>query len=81
MLTLVYNRYTHKNAFHLPLQVIQRRENGSIHSDRQWKDYKEGYGFLSSELWLGNEKLAFLTNQKKYQLRIDFESASGNFFY
>ncbi|KAJ8022843.1 Angiopoietin-1 [Holothuria leucospilota] len=61
-------------------EVIQRRENGYIHSDRQWKDYKEGYGFLGSEFWLGNEKLSFLTNQKKYELRVDLESVSGNFF-
>ncbi|KAJ8032904.1 Ficolin-2 [Holothuria leucospilota] len=60
--------------------VIQRRQNESIKFDRQWKDYKEGFGFLSSEFWLGNEKVAFLTNQRRYQLRLDLENSNGKYF-
>lgn len=60
--------------------VIQRRQDGSVYFDRQWKDYKDGFGFLSSEFWLGNEKLAFLTNQRKYQLRLDLESPNDKYF-
>ncbi|KAJ8032922.1 Angiopoietin-related protein 1 [Holothuria leucospilota] len=51
--------------------VIQRRIDGSISFKRSWDDYKEGFGSPDSELWLGNEKLFYLTNQTTYELQID----------
>ncbi|PIK38846.1 putative ficolin-2 [Apostichopus japonicus] len=57
--------------------VIQRRTDGSIDFRRDWDSYKSGFGFLSHEFWLGNEKLSFLTNQKKYQLVIEITTSSG----
>ncbi|XP_071837011.1 uncharacterized protein [Apostichopus japonicus] len=57
--------------------VIQRRADGSIDFRRDWDSYKSGSGFLSHEFWLGNEKLSFLTNQKKYQLVIEITTSSG----
>ncbi|KAJ8033642.1 Fibrinogen C domain-containing protein 1-A [Holothuria leucospilota] len=56
--------------------VFQRRIEGSIYFNRTWKDYKNGFGFQSNEFWLGLEKLSFLTNQKKYEIRIDMESTA-----
>ncbi|XP_071837002.1 uncharacterized protein [Apostichopus japonicus] len=58
--------------------VIQRRIDGSIDFGRDWDSYKTGFGFLSREFWLGNEKLSFLTNQKKYQLVIDMTTSNGS---
>ncbi|XP_071837000.1 uncharacterized protein [Apostichopus japonicus] len=57
--------------------VIQRRIDGSIDFSRDWDSYKSGFGFLSHEFWLGNDKLSFLTNQKKYQLVIEITTSSG----
>ncbi|KAJ8033429.1 Ficolin-1 [Holothuria leucospilota] len=51
--------------------VIQRRFDGGIEFNRNWDDYKKGFGFLSTEFWFGNDKLSHLTNQAVYQLRID----------
>ncbi|XP_071837496.1 fibrinogen-like protein A isoform X4 [Apostichopus japonicus] len=51
--------------------VFQRRVNGSVEFYRNWTSYKEGFGELDHEFWLGNDKLYYLTNQGKYQLRID----------
>ncbi|KAJ8033985.1 Ficolin-2 [Holothuria leucospilota] len=61
--------------------VVQRRHDGSVIFQRDWIEYKVGFGFLSQEFWLGNEKLSFLTNQKEYELRIDFTYADGSSFY
>lgn len=58
-------------------QVIQRFQDGDINFNRNWTDYKNGFGFLSREFWLGNDKLSFLTNQNTYELRTDFTSANG----
>ncbi|PIK46992.1 putative ryncolin-3-like [Apostichopus japonicus] len=61
--------------------VFQRRVNGSVDFNRTWISYKEGFGDVSHEFWLGNDKLYHLTNQGNYQLRVDFVSRSGNPFY
>ncbi|XP_071836241.1 uncharacterized protein [Apostichopus japonicus] len=58
--------------------VIQRRIDGSIDFSRDWDSYKSGFGFLSQEFWLGNEKLSYLTSQKKYQLVIEMTSSNGS---
>ncbi|XP_071836356.1 uncharacterized protein [Apostichopus japonicus] len=61
--------------------VIQRREDSSINFNRTWDDYENGFGFLSHEFWLGNEKISYITNQKKYQLRMDLTTATGISFF
>lgn len=62
-------------------QVIQRHHNSAINFNRNWTEYKIGFGFLSGEFWLGNQKLSFVTNQNIYELRIDLTSANNESFY
>lgn len=40
--------------------------------------YQSGFGFLSTEFWIGNEKLSYLTNQKKYQLIVEMTTSQGS---
>ncbi|XP_071835761.1 uncharacterized protein [Apostichopus japonicus] len=61
--------------------VLQRRLMESINFNRTWEDFRNGFGFPRSEVWLGNEKVAFLTNQKQYQLRLEFQNAAGQSYY
>ncbi|KAJ8033646.1 Fibrinogen-like protein A [Holothuria leucospilota] len=60
--------------------TFHRRTEGAIGFDRAWKEYKNGFGFLSNEFWLGLQKLSFLTNQKKYEIRIDLKNRDGLYF-
>ncbi|CAF1589122.1 unnamed protein product [Adineta ricciae] len=57
--------------------AIQRRFNGSVDFYRGWNDYKNGFGDLRSEFWLGNEKIHQLTNQGQYVLHIDLKPWDG----
>ncbi|KAJ8024089.1 Tenascin-X [Holothuria leucospilota] len=57
--------------------VFQRRLDHSVNFYRNWTSYKEGFGSPDHEHWLGNEIIFYLTNQREYQLRIDFVAEDG----
>ncbi|XP_053376497.1 uncharacterized protein LOC123534930 [Mercenaria mercenaria] len=61
--------------------VFQRREDGSVDFDRNWNDYKLGFGDLNGEFWLGNEHVSRLTSNGTHELRIDMEDFDGNIAY
>ncbi|XP_045184068.2 fibrinogen-like protein 1 [Mercenaria mercenaria] len=58
--------------------VFQRRHNGEVDFYRDWIAYKNGFGDLNSEFWLGNEHLSILTSSGDHELRIDMEDFYGN---
>ena len=57
--------------------VIQRRMNGEVDFFRNWMDYKNGFGNLEGEFWLGNDKIHRLTKQKNLKIRFDLEDVAG----
>lgn len=57
--------------------MIQRRVDGSVSFDRSWREYKDGFGDLHSEFWLGNEHIHELSTQGDYSLRIHLEDWSN----
>ena len=61
--------------------VFQRRLDGSVDFYRGWKDYKNGFGNLSGEFWLGLDKVHRITNVTQNDLHIDLEDTSGNTKY
>ncbi|KAJ8033902.1 Fibrinogen C domain-containing protein 1-A [Holothuria leucospilota] len=61
--------------------VIYRRIEGSLTLKRTWEDYRNGFGFLSREFYIGNDKLSYLTNQAVYELRVDMMLSNGSHFY
>ncbi|XP_041372879.1 fibrinogen C domain-containing protein 1-like [Gigantopelta aegis] len=58
--------------------VIQRRTDGSEEFYRTWNEYKDGFGNLTNEFWLGNSQIHRITSQGLYDLRIDLEGFEGN---
>ena len=58
--------------------VFQRRLDGSVDFYRGWQDYKNGFGDVNGEFWLGLEKIHRLTTAARNELRIDMEDTSGN---
>ncbi|CAB4004076.1 Hypothetical predicted protein [Paramuricea clavata] len=61
--------------------VIQRRQDGSEEFDRSWTDYKNGFGNMSGELWLGLDKIHRLTNSGQNVLRINMTTKNNDQFY
>ena len=53
--------------------VFQKRYNGTVDFFRAWDDYKQGFGNLNSEFWLGLETIRRLTACSSNKLRVDLE--------
>ena len=57
--------------------VFQRRQDGSVDFYRGWNDYKSGFGQLTAEFWLGNDKIHRLTAARTSTLRVELEDWNG----
>ena len=57
--------------------VFQRRQDGSVDFYRGWNDYKAGFGQLTAEFWLGNDKIHRLTASRSSSLRVELEDWNG----
>ena len=57
--------------------VFQRRQDGSVDFYRGWNAYKSGFGQLTAEFWLGNDKIHRLTAAKPRSLRVEVEDWKG----
>ena len=53
--------------------IFQRRVDGSVDFYLGWKDYREGFGNLSGEFWLGLDKIHRLSKSGENVLRVDLE--------
>nr|XP_055061346.1 fibrinogen gamma chain-like [Misgurnus anguillicaudatus] len=76
--------YCEIDSFGSGWTVLQRRRDGSVDFNKNWIQYKEGFGYLSpndrTEFWLGNEKMHLLSVQSQvpYVLRIEMVDWEGN---
>lgn len=61
--------------------VFQRRKDGSVDFYRDWTSYKEGFGEVTGEFWLGNDYLHDITSQACYTLRVDLGDFEDNTRY
>ena len=61
--------------------VFQKRLDGSVDFFRNWESYKNGFGDLNGEFWLGNDNLHRLTFFEDVMLRVDLEDFDGNIKY
>ncbi|XP_031565514.1 ryncolin-1-like isoform X1 [Actinia tenebrosa] len=48
---------------------------------RSWADYKNGFGDLKGEFWLGLDKINRLTHQTRNRLRVDLQDIKGKSVY
>ncbi|XP_017010014.3 angiopoietin-related protein 7-like [Drosophila takahashii] len=57
--------------------VVLRRQDGSVDFERSWKEYKEGFGNLTGEFFIGLEKLHQLTKRQPHEVYIKIVDVHG----
>ncbi|XP_071431775.1 angiopoietin-related protein 7 isoform X1 [Pithys albifrons albifrons] len=60
--------------------IIQRRKVGLTSFNRDWKQYKEGFGNIRGDFWLGNENI-YRLSRRPTVLRVELEDWEGNTRY
>ncbi|XP_069138826.1 microfibril-associated glycoprotein 4-like [Argopecten irradians] len=63
-----------------PWIVIQKRTAGDVDFYRNWSEYKNGFGDLHGEFWIGNDNLHILTTTPRI-LRVELEAWEGDTGY
>ncbi|ELT90199.1 hypothetical protein CAPTEDRAFT_205656 [Capitella teleta] len=53
--------------------VIQRRHDGAVDFFRGWDEYRNGFGDVEGEHWIGLENIHQLTKNKDYTLRVEVQ--------
>ena len=62
--------------------MFQRRRNGQQDFNMNWDDYKNGFGDLKWEFWLGLEKIHCLTTATcRAEMRVDLGDKTGRQAY
>ncbi|CAB3981847.1 Hypothetical predicted protein, partial [Paramuricea clavata] len=61
--------------------VFQRRQNASVDFFRGWQEYKNGFGNLNGNFWLGLEKIHRPTQSDKNFLRVDLTYFTNELAY
>uniref|UniRef100_A0A182UQV5 Fibrinogen C-terminal domain-containing protein n=1 Tax=Anopheles merus TaxID=30066 RepID=A0A182UQV5_ANOME len=61
--------------------VIQHRNNRRLDFDRNWSEYRNGFGSVEEDVWLGLETLHRTTRARKHELLIELKDTAGNTAY
>ncbi|XP_022787964.1 hemicentin-1-like [Stylophora pistillata] len=56
--------------------VFHKRFSGFVDFNKDWDEYKNGFGYVRGEFWLGNEKIHQLTEIPS-QLRVEINTTSA----
>ncbi|XP_050088689.1 fibrinogen-like protein A [Anopheles aquasalis] len=61
--------------------VIQYRYDGSLDFYRGWNEFRDGFGDLDKEFWLGLEKIHQITKDRKHELIVELKDFNGDYAY
>ncbi|XP_061190431.1 fibroleukin-like [Saccostrea echinata] len=61
--------------------AIQKRVKGSLRFDRNWTEYKNGFGSPEQDVWIGNNEIHQLTKRKDCSLYVSITLVNGTSLY
>ncbi|XP_062609389.1 fibroleukin-like [Saccostrea cucullata] len=61
--------------------AIQKRVDGSVIFDRNWADYKNGFGSPEQDVWVGNDVIHQLTKENSSSLYVSITLQNGTTQY
>ncbi|XP_049548378.1 fibrinogen-like protein A [Anopheles darlingi] len=73
--------YCEQDAFSGGWLVIEHRFEGTVSFDRNWIEYRNGFGRVGHEFWLGLERIHQLTTTRDCELLVVLKDFEGNFKY
>ncbi|XP_052865688.1 angiopoietin-related protein 1-like [Anopheles cruzii] len=61
--------------------VIHNEIFGSLDFNRNWTEYRDGFGDIGQEFWIGLERLHQLTSRRPYELMIERATRNDGYTY
>lgn len=60
--------------------VVMRHADSSFDFDRNWDEYKFGFGSIGQDYWLGLFYMFYLTKSRGFYMRVEFWTSDGYFY-